>query len=85
VAIAETVRTVAAAVPGARLNLLLTDGRTAVASTAGHALSVRTGPGSVLISSEPLDDDPAWTGVPDGQLVVATTDDLQLRPIGELV
>ncbi|WP_329110751.1 ergothioneine biosynthesis protein EgtC [Micromonospora sp. NBC_01699] len=83
-AVAATVRMVAAAVPGARLNLMLTDGRTAVASTAGHALSVRSRPGSVLICSEPLDDDPAWTGVPDGQLVVATTNDLHLRPIGEL-
>ncbi|MEV4627000.1 ergothioneine biosynthesis protein EgtC [Micromonospora sp. NPDC049523] len=83
-AIAGTVRMVAAAVPGARLNLMLTDGTTAVASTAGHALSVRTGPGSVLICSEPLDEDPAWAGVPDGQLVVATTEELHLRPIGEL-
>ncbi|MFK3979468.1 ergothioneine biosynthesis protein EgtC [Micromonospora sp. NPDC050397] len=84
-AIAETVDAVAALVPGARLNLLLTDGRTAVASTAGHALSVRAGGGSVLICSEPLDDDPAWAGVPDNHLVVATTDDVQLRRIGELV
>ena len=83
-AVAATVREVAAAAPGSRLNLLLTDGRTAVASAAGHALSVRTGPGSVLVCSEPLDDDPAWAGVPDGHLVVATVDDLHLRPIGEL-
>lgn len=84
-AVAETVDAVAALVPGARLNLLLTDGRTAVASAAGHALSVRAGGGSVLICSEPLDDDPAWAGVPDGHLVVATTDEVHLRRIGELV
>ncbi|RKR86034.1 glutamine amidotransferase [Micromonospora pisi] len=84
-AVAETVRAVADAAPGARLNLLLTDGRTAVASAAGHALSVRAGAGSTLICSEPLDDDPAWAGVPDGHLVVATIDDVHLRPIGELV
>jgi glutamine amidotransferase len=84
-AVAATVRAVTAAAPGSRLNLLLTDGRTAVASAAGHALSVRTGGGAVLVCSEPLDDDPAWAAVPDGQLVVATTADLHLRPIGELV
>ncbi|MFI6763654.1 ergothioneine biosynthesis protein EgtC [Micromonospora sp. NPDC050417] len=84
-AVAETVRAVADAAPGARLNLLLTDGRTAVASAAGHALSVRAGAGSALICSEPLDDDPAWVGVPDGHLVVATIDDVHLRAIGELV
>jgi glutamine amidotransferase len=84
-AVAATVRAVAAAAPGSRLNLLLTDGRTAVASAAGHALSVRTDGAAVLVSSEPLDDDPAWAAVPDGHLIVATTGDLHLRPIGELV
>jgi glutamine amidotransferase len=78
-AVAATVRDVAAAAPGSRLNLLLTDGRTAVASTAGHALSVRAGGGSVLLASEPLDDDAAWTPVPDGHLVVATTADVRIE------
>jgi glutamine amidotransferase len=50
-----------------------------VASTAGHALSVRAGGGSVLLASEPLDDDAAWTPVPDGHLVVATTADVRIE------
>ncbi|MFC8849099.1 MULTISPECIES: ergothioneine biosynthesis protein EgtC [unclassified Micromonospora] len=72
-AVAGTVTEVAAAAPGSRLNLLLTDGRTVVASAAGHALSVRQAPGAVLLASEPHDDDPGWQAVPDGRLVEATT------------
>ncbi|MEH0846122.1 ergothioneine biosynthesis protein EgtC [Micromonospora sp. CPCC 205711] len=72
-AIAATTAEVEAAAPGSRLNLLLTDGRTVVATTAGHALSLRVMPEAVLVASEPLDDDPAWRSVPDGQLVVGTS------------
>ncbi|MGC5019104.1 ergothioneine biosynthesis protein EgtC [Micromonospora sp. DT47] len=72
-AVAETTAEVEAAAPGSRLNLLLTDGRTVVATAAGHALSLRATPEAVLVASEPLDDDPGWRSVPDGQLVVATS------------
>ncbi|WBC16219.1 ergothioneine biosynthesis protein EgtC [Micromonospora sp. WMMA1998] len=78
-AVADTVAAVAAAAPGSRLNLLLTDGTTVVASVAGHALSVRRGAGSVLLASEPFDDHPDWQPVPDGRLVVATTAGLDIR------
>lgn len=81
-AVADTVTEVSAAVPGARLNLLLTDGQVAVATAVGHALSVRAGHDGVLISSEPLDDDPRWQPVPDGHLVVATAGKLEIRPMG---
>ncbi|MFJ6169375.1 ergothioneine biosynthesis protein EgtC [Micromonospora orduensis] len=80
-AVAETVADVAAAAPGSRLNLLLTDGRSVVASVAGHALSVRAAPGSVLLASEPHDDDPGWRPVPEGQLVTATADEVRVRPL----
>ncbi|HEY0638533.1 MAG TPA: ergothioneine biosynthesis protein EgtC [Pseudonocardiaceae bacterium] len=80
-AVAAVVRA-AAAVPGARLNLLLTDGAVVVASTWSHALSVRTGgDGCVLVASEPLDDDPGWTAVPDRHLVVATPSTLDVTPL----
>jgi glutamine amidotransferase len=82
-AVAATVAEVAAAAPGSRLNLLLTDGRTAVASTAGHSLSVRAGPDGVVLASEPLDPDPTWRPVPDGQLVVATAEEYHLHRMGE--
>ncbi|SCG68229.1 ergothioneine biosynthesis protein EgtC [Micromonospora inositola] len=80
-AVADTVAAVEAAAPGSRLNLLLTDGRMVVASVAGHALSVRTAGDSVLLASEPLDDEPGWQAVPDGQLVVATARGVRARAL----
>jgi glutamine amidotransferase len=71
-AVGDTVAEVAAAAPGSRLNLLLTDGTQIVASTATHALSVRRAADHVLVSSEPLDDHAGWEPIPDGRLVVAT-------------
>ena len=73
-AVAGAVAEVERAAPGSRLNLLLTDGTSIVASTAGHALSVRRDATSILVSSEPLDDDPAWRPVPDRALLVAGAD-----------
>jgi glutamine amidotransferase len=67
----HTVRAVDAAAPGSRLNLLLTDATTIWATTWTHALSVRTTPDAVLVVSEPTDDEPGWTAVPDRYLVVA--------------
>ncbi len=82
-AVAGTIAEVAAVAPGSRLNLLLTDGATIVASAVGHALSVLVTPHSVLVSSEPLDDDPAWQPVPDRTLLIATPGDLRLLPLGD--
>jgi len=80
-AVGGVVADVARAAPGSRLNLLLTDGATAVASTDGHSLWLHTGAGAVLISSEPLDDDPGWRPVPDRHLVVATASTADLAPL----
>jgi glutamine amidotransferase len=82
-AVAGTVAEVQRAAPGSRLNLLLTDGTTIVATAAGHALSVRRDDTSVLISSEPLDDDPAWRPVPDGTLLTATAATLTSTTLGD--
>ncbi|CAG7597894.1 L-histidine N(alpha)-methyltransferase [Streptomyces bryophytorum] len=57
-ALASVVRRVAAARPDARLNLLLTDGRTIAATAWGDTLWYRTGPGAALVASEP-DEEPA--------------------------
>lgn len=81
-ALADTVRAVAAAAPGSRLNLLLTDGRAAVATAAGHALSVRAAHDAVLVASEPHDDDPAWRPVPDDHLVEATPAGVRMARLG---
>jgi len=80
-AVRETVFEVAAAAPGSRLNLLVGDGTMLVATTYGHALSVRSAAGAVTVSSEPLDDDPAWRPVPDRQLVVATSSTVDIGPL----
>jgi gamma-glutamyl hercynylcysteine S-oxide hydrolase len=77
----ETVRAVALAAPGSRLNLLLTDGRTVAATTYGHALSVRVSADAVLVSSEPLDDDPAWQPVPDRHLVFARPGHVEIKEL----
>jgi glutamine amidotransferase len=81
-ALVDVVAEVAAAAPGSRLNLLLTDGATVWATAWDHALSVRTGTGLALVASEPTDSDPAWTGVPDRHLVVARPGEHHLIPLG---
>jgi len=70
-ALAAVTTGVAAAAPGSRLNLLLTDGATVWATAWGHALSLRCDATHVIVASEPLDDDPGWAPVPDRQLVTA--------------
>jgi glutamine amidotransferase len=84
-AVRDTVVEVRAAAPGSRLNLMLGDGATLVATTLGHALSVRTGADAVLVASEPLDDDPAWHQVPDGRLVVATPSTVDISSLPDEV
>jgi glutamine amidotransferase len=81
-AVAATVIEVEAAAPGSRLNLLLTDGETVVASTLGHSLSVLDQTESVLVSSEALDDKPGWRPVPDRHLLTATARHLDITPLG---
>lgn len=83
-AVAETVREVAAAAPGSRLNLLLTDGSTITATAWGDTLWYLTTPGrSTAVASEPYDDDPLWREVPDRTLLVATCADVLLTPLKE--
>jgi glutamine amidotransferase len=83
-AVADTVGEVATAAPGSRLNLLLADSARIIATTVTHALSVRSGEDTVLVGSEPLDDDPAWRALPDGVLLVATTDRIEVTEMGDL-
>ncbi|MFI1804847.1 ergothioneine biosynthesis protein EgtC [Streptomyces californicus] len=83
-AVAETVREVAAAAPGSRLNLLVTDGATITATAWGDTLWYLTVPGRrTAVASEPYDDDPLWREVPDRTLLVATRTDVLLTPLKE--
>src|SRR3954469_17851764 len=80
-ALGETVREVAAADPAARLNLLATDGTRLLATTWGDTLSVLATEDGVALASEPWDDDPAWTDVPDRSLVEVTPDGVSTIPL----
>jgi glutamine amidotransferase len=75
-ALADTVREVAAADPGARLNLLAADGTRLLATTWGDTLSALVTADGTVLASEPWDDDPRWTDVPDRSLVEVTPEGL---------
>ena len=77
----DTVRKVAAADPQARLNLLLARPGRLLATTWGDTLSRITTPEGTLLASEPSDDDPRWTDVPDRHLVEVTDDDVTVTAL----
>jgi glutamine amidotransferase len=84
-ALSDTVLEVAAAAPGSRLNLLLTDGKTITATVWGDTLWYLAEPGRrTVVASEPYDDDPQWTEVPDHTLLVADRADVLLTPLKDL-
>ncbi|MEU4114309.1 ergothioneine biosynthesis protein EgtC [Kitasatospora sp. NPDC028055] len=80
-ALAGTVADVTAHTTG-RLNLLLTDG-TALAATAwGDTLHHRRLPGlGTVVASEPYDDAPDWTPVPEGSLLLADATGVTVRQL----
>ncbi|WP_340374328.1 ergothioneine biosynthesis protein EgtC [Streptomyces sp. SS7] len=81
-ALADTVLEVAAAAPGSRLNLLLTDGATITATAWGDSLWYRADPGRrTVVASEPYDDDPHWREVPDRTLLTANRTEVLLTPL----
>ncbi|MER0449547.1 ergothioneine biosynthesis protein EgtC [Streptomyces sp. Edi4] len=83
-AMADTVTELAAAAPGSRLNLLLTDGETITATAWGDTLWYLHTPGRfAVVASEPYDDDPRWREVPDRTLVAADRADVLLTPLKE--
>ncbi|MHC0430321.1 ergothioneine biosynthesis protein EgtC [Streptomyces sp. O3] len=83
-ALADTVRDVAAAAPGSRLNLLLTDGASIAATAWGDSLWYLRTPGhSTVVASEPYDDDPRWREVPDRTLLAADLSGVLLTPLKE--
>ncbi|MGF1430944.1 ergothioneine biosynthesis protein EgtC [Kitasatospora sp. LaBMicrA B282] len=66
----------------ARLNLLVTDGRQIAATTWGDTLFHRLELGrSVLVASEPGDDGPGWTPVPERSVLLATPEAVVVRPL----
>lgn len=83
-ALSDTVAELHAAAPGSRLNLLLTDGVSVAATAWGDTLWYSAGPGGgTVVASEPYDDDPRWTEVPDRTLLFADRADVLLTPLKE--
>jgi glutamine amidotransferase len=65
----------------ARLNLLLTDGERILATTWGDTLCTLQTSSGVLVASEPFDDDPNWTDVPDRCLVDVSGGQISITPL----
>jgi glutamine amidotransferase len=80
-ALGATVIEVAAADPGARLNLLAADGTRLLATTWGDTLSILVTEAGTALASEPWDDDPRWSDVPDRTLVEVTPDGVACTPL----
>ena len=92
-ALAGTIGAVEAAGGTGRFNLLLTDGRSVAATAYGDTLWYRQatppapeadGGPSVTVASEPDDDRPGWTEVPDRHALTATASLVRVRPLSDL-
>jgi gamma-glutamyl hercynylcysteine S-oxide hydrolase len=88
-ALAATIATVEAAGGTGRFNFLLTDGHSVAATACGDTLWYRlrgeatSASASVTVASEPSDDEPGWTEVPDRHLLVATADEVSIRSVAD--
>jgi glutamine amidotransferase len=80
-ALTETIGAVEAAGATGRFNFLLTDGQSIAATACGDTLWYRRSSGSVVVASEPGDDEPDWTEVPDRQVLTATPSLVSVRPL----
>ncbi|WP_454792686.1 ergothioneine biosynthesis protein EgtC [Mycolicibacterium lutetiense] len=80
-ALGDTVAEVGARDPNARLNILAANGSRMVATTWGDTLSVLRLPDGVVLASEPYDDDPRWSDIPDRHLVHVSDLRVELTPL----
>jgi glutamine amidotransferase len=80
-ALGDTIVEVAAADPGARLNILAGNGSQLRATTWGDTLSVLRRGNGVVLASEPYDDNPDWQEIPDRHLVLVVGTDVELIPL----
>jgi glutamine amidotransferase len=72
-ALADVIGALAGHQVGGRFNFLLSDGEVIAATAAGDTLCYRLSGDSVLVASEPVDDEPGWTEVSDQCVLTATT------------
>jgi glutamine amidotransferase len=82
-ALAGTIAAVEAAGGTGRFNFLLTDGSSVAATACGDTLWYRASQGAVTVASEPDDDGPGWTEVPDRHVLTATTALARATPLAE--
>ena len=80
-ALGAHVQRIGALDPTARLNVLLADGERILATRWGDTLSLLVTDDGVAVASEPWDDDPRWTDVPDRSLVEVTRDGIRTTPL----
>jgi gamma-glutamyl hercynylcysteine S-oxide hydrolase len=85
-ALAATIAAVESAGSTGRFNFLLTDGVTIAATACGDTLWYRAGvlppaEGTVVVASEPSDDDPGWTEVPDRHVLSAVPGRVDARAL----
>lgn len=67
--------------PHGRLNLLLTNGTRVLATTWGDTLSTLRTTDGVLVASEPFDEDPNWTDIPDHCLLDVTGNQITITEL----
>jgi glutamine amidotransferase len=80
-ALSDTVATLDAAGVTGRFNLLMTDGRSIAATAAGDTLYYRRGSQQMIVASEPGDDNPGWTEVPDDSVVTADPEQVSVTKL----
>ena len=80
-ALADVITAVESAGGSGRLNFLLTDGQSIAATACGDTLWYRDQGGAVTVASEPSDDGPGWTEVPDRRVLTAVPGDVDVRPL----
>lgn len=70
-ALSDTIGALTSAGVCGRFNMLLTDGHQITATRAGDTLCYRADRGTVIVASEPADDEPGWQDLPDGTVITA--------------
>jgi glutamine amidotransferase len=80
-ALADTMSALADMSVSGRFNLLLTDGQVIAATAAGDTLYYRHRGDTVVVASEPGDDEPGWAEVPDGSVVTAVPGHVDVDPL----
>ena len=80
-ALAATITAIEAGGGAGRFNFLLTDGVSIAATAWGDTIWYRRSRGSVVVASEPGDDQPGWTEVPDRHSLTATPSQVSVRPL----